>query len=107
MESSEKQGREAEVAPETLANLQAALAVDFDAAPPCPIGALCHELVPDLDDMSTKRPMHPSDIPLPDRDALRPRQIQPPTEKPGRNDPCWCGSGKKYKYCHLRQDRKR
>jgi hypothetical protein len=25
-------------------------------------------------------------------------------QKPGRNDPCWCGSGKKYKYCHLRQD---
>ncbi len=22
----------------------------------------------------------------------------------GRNDPCWCGSGKKYKNCHLRQD---
>jgi uncharacterized protein YchJ len=20
--------------------------------------------------------------------------------KPKRNDPCWCGSGKKYKYCH-------
>ena len=20
--------------------------------------------------------------------------------KLGRNDPCWCGSGKKYKYCH-------
>ena len=24
--------------------------------------------------------------------------------KPGRNDPCWCGSGKKYKKCHLEQD---
>ena len=24
---------------------------------------------------------------------------------PGRNDPCWCGSGKKYKKCHLRTDR--
>jgi len=22
----------------------------------------------------------------------------------GRNDPCWCGSGKKYKYCHMRKD---
>ncbi|MCY1690171.1 SEC-C metal-binding domain-containing protein [Exiguobacterium sp. SL14] len=21
----------------------------------------------------------------------------------GRNDPCWCGSGKKYKNCHGRQ----
>jgi methionyl aminopeptidase len=24
----------------------------------------------------------------------------------GRNDPCWCGSQKKYKKCHLAQDRK-
>jgi hypothetical protein len=24
--------------------------------------------------------------------------------KPGRNDPCYCGSGKKYKQCHLRSD---
>src|SRR5947209_7281935 len=24
--------------------------------------------------------------------------------KPGRNDPCWCGSGKKYKKCHLASD---
>jgi preprotein translocase subunit SecA len=32
-----------------------------------------------------------------------------PAQKPsgqslGRNDPCWCGSGKKYKQCHMRQD---
>ena len=26
--------------------------------------------------------------------------------KLGRNDPCWCGSGKKYKACHLRFDNK-
>ena len=24
---------------------------------------------------------------------------------PGRNDPCWCGSGKKYKSCHMKSDR--
>jgi preprotein translocase subunit SecA len=24
--------------------------------------------------------------------------------KVGRNDPCPCGSGKKYKHCHMRQD---
>jgi len=23
---------------------------------------------------------------------------------PGRNEPCWCGSGKKYKQCHIRKD---
>ena len=24
----------------------------------------------------------------------------------GRNDLCWCGSGKKYKHCHYREDQK-
>lgn len=27
------------------------------------------------------------------------------TNKLGRNEPCWCGSGKKYKDCHLRSDK--
>ena len=27
-----------------------------------------------------------------------------PTPPPGRNDPCHCGSGKKYKLCHLNKD---
>jgi uncharacterized protein YecA (UPF0149 family) len=51
----------------------------------------------------------------------RPRPVEPPPrppiifspggwetviapKRPGRNDPCWCGSGKKYKKCHLRED---
>jgi len=24
----------------------------------------------------------------------------PPARTPGRNEPCWCGSGKKFKRCH-------
>lgn len=32
---------------------------------------------------------------------------EPDHPKPGRNDPCWCGSGKKYKKCHLEQDERR
>ena len=35
--------------------------------------------------------------------ARRPRRScssATPTNEPGRNDPCWCGSGKKYKKCH-------
>ncbi|HEX3796255.1 MAG TPA: preprotein translocase subunit SecA [Acidimicrobiales bacterium] len=35
----------------------------------------------------------------PDPDALVPI-VKPPTEKLGRNEPCYCGSGKKYKLCH-------
>ncbi len=32
--------------------------------------------------------------------ASRVRQVQRFGEKVGRNDPCPCGSGKKYKNCH-------
>ena len=34
---------------------------------------------------------------IPDPPAVR-------QERPGRNAPCWCGSGKKYKKCHLDAD---
>lgn len=30
-----------------------------------------------------------------------------PVPKVGRNDVCWCGSGKKYKKCHLLEDEKK
>ncbi|MEW6117746.1 MAG: SEC-C metal-binding domain-containing protein [Nitrospirota bacterium] len=26
---------------------------------------------------------------------------------PGRNEACWCGSGKKYKKCHLEEDQEK
>ena len=32
------------------------------------------------------------------------RQPVKKAEHPGPNDPCWCGSGKKYKKCHMMQD---
>ncbi len=37
--------------------------------------------------------------------AVAPEPVRA-TEKDrlGRNDPCWCGSGKKYKHCHLHED---
>ncbi len=31
-------------------------------------------------------------------------QLAAPAARPGRNDPCWCGSGQKYKKCHLDAD---
>jgi len=34
---------------------------------------------------------------------LSPRPKAQPVEL-GRNDPCWCGSGKKYKKCHAKSD---
>ena len=45
----------------------------------------------------------PSDVAPPPR----PQPVEPfrnVAPKIGRNDPCWCGSGKKYKKCHLGQD---
>jgi preprotein translocase subunit SecA len=44
--------------------------------------------------------------------AVRPGAVQESKPEParashklGRNDPCWCGSGKKYKQCHYKTDR--
>jgi hypothetical protein len=39
------------------------------------------------------------------RSAPKPAAVPrtPTGEKLGRNDPCYCGSGKKYKKCHLLQ----
>ena len=37
------------------------------------------------------------------RNLLSPRP-QPAQAEIGRNELCWCGSGKKYKKCHLKSD---
>ncbi len=43
-----------------------------------------------------------------ERQQAEPEDEEPPPavrrSRPGRNDPCWCGSGKKYKKCHLAAD---
>ncbi len=36
--------------------------------------------------------------------ALQSREPAKPPARPGRNEPCWCGSSKKYKKCHLATD---
>ncbi len=38
--------------------------------------------------------------------AAKPAPLRRDRPKVGRNDPCWCGSGKKYKQCHLREDQR-
>jgi len=35
---------------------------------------------------------------------LKGKEDSAPAIKPGRNEPCWCGSGKKYKKCHQAED---
>ena len=39
------------------------------------------------------------------RDAATPQTVRKTGPELGRNDPCWCGSGKKYKSCHMNSDR--
>ncbi|HAJ36683.1 MAG TPA: preprotein translocase subunit SecA, partial [Chloroflexi bacterium] len=34
----------------------------------------------------------------------RPQTVRKSGQELGRNDPCWCGSGKKYKNCHMKSD---
>ncbi|MEW6775401.1 MAG: preprotein translocase subunit SecA [Bdellovibrionota bacterium] len=36
-------------------------------------------------------------------EPAKPKPQRRPQVKVGRNDPCWCGSGKKYKKCHGRE----
>ena len=36
-----------------------------------------------------------------------PADEQTGERNPGRNESCWCGSGKKYKKCHLIEDEKK
>jgi preprotein translocase subunit SecA len=38
--------------------------------------------------------------PAGDGDGVVETKVKSEHEKIGRNDPCWCGSGKKYKKCH-------
>ena len=38
---------------------------------------------------------------------LKGKEESVPALRPGRNDDCWCGSGKKYKKCHLPEDEKK
>lgn len=38
------------------------------------------------------------------RDEGKPQTVRNSGPQLGRNDPCWCGSGKKYKNCHMKTD---
>jgi preprotein translocase subunit SecA len=38
------------------------------------------------------------------RDSSVPQTVRKSGPQLGRNDPCWCGSGRKYKNCHMASD---
>ncbi len=44
------------------------------------------------------------DTAAPPAAEAQPHTVVRDRPKVGRNDPCWCGSGKKYKNCHYRED---
>ncbi|MCY3799292.1 MAG: SEC-C metal-binding domain-containing protein [Chloroflexi bacterium] len=53
-----------------------------------------------------RREMHEHRPELQMGNTDRPTQqtVRKSSKRPGRNKPCWCGSGKKYKHCHMRED---
>jgi hypothetical protein len=52
--------------------------------------------VPGVPGLSPGMPGGGAPVPVPA--AVVQRRVEDP--EPGRNEPCWCGSGKKYKKCH-------
>ncbi len=46
--------------------------------------------------------MDPGPAPVPDVPLVNVPVVKDEHEKVGRNDLCWCGSGKKFKHCHGR-----
>ncbi|MBI5038520.1 MAG: preprotein translocase subunit SecA [Nitrospirae bacterium] len=52
------------------------------------------------DPIPQRRPVMPQSIRLNRGESSAPRPVQKSEQKVGRNDPCPCGSGKKYKKCH-------
>ncbi|MBA2255631.1 MAG: SEC-C domain-containing protein, partial [Thermoleophilaceae bacterium] len=44
-------------------------------------------------------PPGPASAPAQPLPTVETRRVED-DERIGRNDPCWCGSGKKYKRCH-------
>jgi hypothetical protein len=57
--------------------------------PPTPSSREMEKARSTLDSITPMRPVEP---------------IRKTAPRPGRNDPCWCGSGKKYKKCHMSED---
>jgi hypothetical protein len=62
-------------------------------------------------DRRRQSPPPPAPIPVPTKPVPRvlPSITRAPAPRPakqprGRNEPCWCGSGKKYKKCHMLTD---
>jgi hypothetical protein len=56
---------------------------------------------PDAEAASQRQAAAQAETPGASAQAPEPIRVQ---KTPGRNDPCHCGSGKKYKQCHMKLD---
>ncbi len=71
------------------------------------VSAISHDVVYSIYHAQiVTRPTMPQRMQTNRGDGSAPQPVHS-TKTPGRNDPCWCGSGKKYKYCHMRADQGR
>ncbi|MCA9778795.1 MAG: SEC-C domain-containing protein [Candidatus Eremiobacteraeota bacterium] len=56
-------------------------------------------------EVKSERPMEETKTNRDEGDeAANQQPVRRTAEKIGRNDPCWCGSGKKWKKCHYPQE---
>jgi hypothetical protein len=58
----------------------------------------------ELESRTRQEPVAPPRAPSPPQPVEPIVPIRNAAPQIGRNDPCWCGSGKKYKKCHLGKD---
>ena len=66
------------------------------------LGAASHALLGQFGDNAAARQAGPPRASSGEQREAQPARVQVTRSVPkvGRNDPCPCGSGKKYKYCH-------
>jgi preprotein translocase subunit SecA len=97
---------EADTATEMAEVVEVQASGDVDVAPAAPVLAPAPQLATPRDALpkGLVAPPRPANLtysaPSVDGGSHVERTDEPATAKVGRNDPCPCGSGKKYKQCH-------
>jgi preprotein translocase subunit SecA len=67
---------------------------------PAPLRNIAYQHAELADSTAAPEPEAEGDVAVAERPQERPQPFVRPGQKVGRNDPCPCGSGKKYKQCH-------
>jgi tetratricopeptide (TPR) repeat protein len=97
------------IEPTILTDFRDSLTLGFNAGRGLPYPMLAHDLVPDLRSFPVNGAAEMPTLPPTSarRPELSPQRHQSPSRAQSlkRNEPCWCGSGKKYKNCHMRANR--